>query len=513
MLARFWPWLVLVSALFLLQGARLAWQMLTWPDESAYVHLGYLAAAHKVNLFQDEMIGARMPLPFYVIGVSQLLWGRNLFAARLLSVAFGLSAVILSAVIARRMGGNLAGILTALFIASNGVLVGYFATATYHAFAAAILLLGLAMIVCIQARSVRVLGVATLSVLVLVRTNLWAIPPAIVAALVIRARSIHYAVSLIVAGLLIPLAFFAWDVRHLKVLAYVPVIDRLVHPLGFRSTLELTAFDAQIRGNWWGALLRSLRMYEAWVVAAAVLCLVHVAAGQSKRSQSTGSSHGAAIALFALFVYTALTQVVVFANRLTQYPAYFPSWAPLGAILLGVGFARAIGDPNQAPWRRHLVQGILVIVLLYPTIFIRHPLLPAPPVHPSAMVQLDLAARHVARLIPSGSRVFLWGNSLPLYLAGSDPYLQQIYSDETLAAVEDTAAISRNGLWGTSDIQRWLSKDAAYVVLDPRLLETGLPTRSQQIHLMRGLLDKHFEWIGRVDDYRWLLYDVYRRRN
>ena len=101
---------------------------------------------------------------------------------------------------------------------------------------------------------------------------------------------------------------------------------------------------------------------------------------------------------------------------------------------------------------------------------------------------------------------------MPLYLAGSDPYLQQIYSDETLAAVEDTAAIRRNGLWGKSDIQRWLSTDAAYVVLDPRLLETGLSTRGEQIHLMRGLLEKHFEWIGRVDDYQWFPYDVYRRR-
>ena len=512
MLASFWPWLVPVSALFLLQGVRLAWQMLTWPDESAYVHLGYLAVIHKANLFQDEMLGARMPLPFYVIGSSQLLWGRNLFAARLLSLAFGLSALILAAVIARRMAGNLGGILTALFLASNGVLVGYFATATYHAFAAAILLLGLALIVRIQARSVRALGVATLSVLVLVRTNLWTVPPAIVAALVIRARSIHYAILLIVVALIIPVAFFVWDVHHLKVLAYVPVIDRLVHPLGFRSTLELTAFDAQIRGNWWRALLRSLRMYEAWVVAAAVLCLVNVAGARSKRSQYTKSGHGAVFALLALFAYTALTQVVVFANRLTQYPAYFPSWAPVGAILLGVGFARAIGDPNQASWRRHLVQGILVIVLVYPAIFIRHPLLPVPPVHPPAMVQLDLAAEHFARLIPPGSRVFLWGNSLPLYLAGSDPYLQQIYSDETLAAVEDTAAIRRNGLWGKSDIQRWLSKDAAYVVLDPRLLETGLSTRGEQIHLMRGLLEKHFEWIGRVDDYQWFPYDVYRRR-
>ena len=83
---------------------------------------------------------------------------------------------------------------------------------------------------------------------------------------------------------------------------------------------------------------------------------------------------------------------------------------------------------------------------------------------------------------------------------------------QNLAAVEDPEVIRRNGLWGMRDIERWLSTDAGYVVLDPRLLETGLATRGQQIRLIRSLLGKHFERIGRVDDYQWFPYDVYRRR-
>jgi len=512
---RFWPWLVPVSALFVLQGIRMAGQMLTWPDESAYLHLGYLAAAHKINLFQDEMLGARMPLPFYVIGVSQVLWGRDLLTARLLSLAFGLTALVLAAVIARRIGGNLAGILAALFLASNGVLVGYFATATYHGLAAAILMLGLAMVVGVQSQSVKVVGIATLSLLILVRTNLWTIPPVVAATLAVQARRIPRAITLMAASLIIPVIFFAWDTRHLKVLAYVPVVGGLVRPLGYQSTLALTAFDAQIRGNWWMATLRTLRMYEAWIVAAGILCFAHVASERSRRSAPApwlDRTGGAGLAILALFIYVALSQIIVFANRLPQYPAYFPSWAPLAAILLGTGFARFLGDPHQVRWRRYLVQGALILVLTYPTVFVRHPLLPVPPAKPPVMEQLRLAAGHLERVIPPHSRVFLWGNSLPLYLAGRDPYLQQIYSDETLAAVEDTAAIQRNGLWGKRDIERWLSADSAYAVLDPRLLESGLATRGEQIALIRSLLEKHFERIGRVDDYRWLPYDVYRRR-
>src|SRR5215471_17531498 len=428
---RFWPWLVPAGALFLLQGVRMAWQMTTWPDESAYLHLGYLAATHQITLFQDEMLGSRMPLPFYVIGMSQVLWGRDLLTARLFSLAFGLVALLLVAMIARRLGGNLAGILGALVLASNGVLVGYFATATYHALSAAILMLGLAFI---------------LSVLFLVRTNLWTIPPAVVLALALQARSLPYASILIATALIVPVSFFASDIHHLKVLAYVPVIGGLVRPLGFQSTLELTAFDAQVRGNWWMAIVRTIRMYETWFAAAAVLCFARLTSARSEAAEPADRGRDATVALLAFFIYVALSQVVLFANRLPQFPAYFPSWAPLAAVLLGVGFARLLEDPHQAPWRRRFVLAIVVFVILYPAMVVRHPLLPVPPVRPAAMVQLRLATRHFERLIPPGSRVFLWGNSLPLYLAKSDPYLQQIYSDELLAAVEDTEAIRRNGL-------------------------------------------------------------------
>src|SRR5262245_54409262 len=199
---RFWPWLAPVGAIFLLQGVRMAWQMPTWSDESSYLHLGYLAATRQISLFQDEMLGSRMPLPFYVIGMSQVLWGRDLLTARLFSLAFGVVALLLVAIIARRMGGNLAGILGALVLASNGVLVGYFATATYHALSAAILMLGLAFIVGVQKRSANVVGVAILSVLFLVRTNLWTIPPAVVVALALQARSVPYASVLIATALI-----------------------------------------------------------------------------------------------------------------------------------------------------------------------------------------------------------------------------------------------------------------------------------------------------------------------
>src|SRR5262249_48794661 len=195
--------------------------------------------------------------------------------------------------------------------------------------------------------------------------------------------SVAYASVLIATALIVPVTFFATDIHHLKVLAYVPVIGGWVRPLGFQSTLELTAFDAQVRGTWWMAIVRTIRMYETGVAAAAVLCFAPLTSAPAEAPESAHRGRHPPAAPPPLFIYVALSQVVLFANRLPQFPAYFPSWAPLAAVLLGVGFARLLEDPHQAPWRRRFVLAIVVLVILYPAMVVRHPLLPVPPVYPA----------------------------------------------------------------------------------------------------------------------------------
>ena len=187
----FWSGLALAAVLYLAQGYALAQRMVTWTDESAYVHLGYLAAGGEVSLFQDELTGSRMPLPFLVLGASQRLWGRSLLAARLTALGIGLAALVLTALIARRLAGDLAGLLAVLFFATQGVLVGYFATGTYHSLAAAILLGGLALIIAVRRPWGPALGMVVLSLLFLTRTNLWPIIPGVLLLLLWQARTVR----------------------------------------------------------------------------------------------------------------------------------------------------------------------------------------------------------------------------------------------------------------------------------------------------------------------------------
>jgi hypothetical protein len=510
---RFWGWLLLFVLLFALQGVRLSERLVTWDDESGYLHLGYLAASGQISLFQDEILGTRMPLPFYVLGATQMVWGRSLMAARLTSLVFALAALILVAVIARYVEGDWAGLLAAAFFASQGVLVGYLSTATYFSLSALILLAGLALLICRQAHATSVLAMALLSLLILTRTNLWVIPPAALGFTVVRARTWPHRLQLVAAACAMPAAFFLSDVRHLKIFAYVPVLHRLVEPLGYHSTLPLTAFRPFPLGDWPLALLRLVRMYEFWALAIAVpLVVVIVRAARGKGLGHLFGNHVLS-ALVVFLGYVAISQLLIFLDRLKQYGAYFPSWAPLVPVVLGVVYSRLLSIPDLGHWTRRGLLVFLVVTLAASTVIVRHPLLPpSSERYPVANTRLSAAVAHLRGIVRPHSTVFLWGNSLPLYLAGQDPYLQQIYSNETLTAVEDPHIVRTHGLWGMAEIDQWLSADAEYAVIQPSLFKAYEASRRAPIERIRALLDQHFVRIDRVDDYPWFVFDVYERR-
>jgi hypothetical protein len=62
-------------------------------------------------------------------------------------------------------------------------------------------------------------------------------------------------------------------------------------------------------------------------------------------------------------------------------------------------------------------------------------------------------------------------------------------------------------------MELWLSKDADYAVVGPQVVDYLATRRPGQIARFRALLAEYFDRIGRVDDYRWLVYDIYVRRS
>src|SRR3989440_12679758 len=126
--------------IYLAVALLLSRTMYSWDDETAHLAFGRQVWPAGASLFQNELPGHRMPLPFYVIGITQVLVGPTLWGGRLLSIAIGLTTLALLVAVMRRLEGREAAVLAALLFATQGVLVGYFAAALYISLTASVLL-------------------------------------------------------------------------------------------------------------------------------------------------------------------------------------------------------------------------------------------------------------------------------------------------------------------------------------------------------------------------------------
>jgi 4-amino-4-deoxy-L-arabinose transferase-like glycosyltransferase len=512
--APYWLGLGLLCAAFVIYGIWIAQRLVTWTDESTYVHLGYLAASGRISLFQDEMTGARMPLPFWVNGWSQVVFGRNLLAARFASLGIGVAAVCLTATLGRRIAGDLGGLLAAAFLVSQGVIVGYFVTGTYHALASTILLGGLTITMTTRRPWHRIMGVMVLSLLFLTRTNLWPILPAAVVVLWLVASEWRERAWITLAAAVVPGAFFLWDARHLKILAYAPLARHLVRPLGYPLGWSLVDIPEPAVSERLLAWVRFARMYEFWALAILLLGGLLILCWLRGMPVRTFVGDARLRLVAGGIVYITFFQVLIMWDFPKAIAAYFPSYAPLVALLLGVGFVLVLRDGQWRPVERISIVAALILLLAASAVIVRHPLLPSgADAGARPMRDLTVAAAHMQALVSPGARVFLLGDSLIPYLAGSTPYLQQIYSTNTLAVVQERRGIEKGGLWGDHEMELWLSKDADYVVVEPPIVNYLATRHPEQIARFRSLLAEHFDHIGRVEDYRWLVYDIYARRS
>src|SRR5438067_13156667 len=92
-------------AIYIVVALVLGRTMYSWDDETAYLAFGRAVWTTGASLFQDELPGHRMPLPFYVIGLSQLPIGPTLWGGRLLGIGIGLTTLALVVAVVRRRGG------------------------------------------------------------------------------------------------------------------------------------------------------------------------------------------------------------------------------------------------------------------------------------------------------------------------------------------------------------------------------------------------------------------------
>ena len=513
--------LALIAGLFLAQALYLARLMVPGQDESAGLFVGYLAATGSLGLFDDAMPGHRAPAPGYIFGITQLLSGRSLLAARYLGATFGFALVVLTGLLARRLAGDLAGLVAATLLSAQGALVGYYSLGDYHSLAPLVLLTGLLVLLGDGGEPRRIAGLAILGSIFFVRTHLWPLIPLALAYGLWRAGGRRERLVTIAVVVGPALVFFLSDLARLKLLVLVPGLGWPVRALGYLPFHELDARAPLSWGDQLQQLLRLARRYEFLIVGA--VFAMGWAGWRASRSREPAlwRGDGRVSLVAALFLYLLAWLFVVCRINFKWVGMYFASLAPLLSVVLGHVWSVTLRDPGLTRGGRIALVVALAVLLALPVYYNRNPLIPTGALRAADAVRaVRVAGEHLARLVPPDARVFLFGPVDVFYFSGLPPtHIQQITNYDTLAVNdEDNRATLRSGYYGMAQVERWLGQADDYAVVSPE----GLATFAEAFHhhpevhrpkvaRIRELLERHFVKIGTVDEYPYYSYEVFRR--
>jgi hypothetical protein len=419
--------------------------------------------------------------------------------------------------VAHRLHGPLAAALAALLLATQGAIVGYYATAAYHALTALILMTAVWLLLRHEMPWRHAVAMAAASVLFFTRTNMFPALPFFFGWTLWGARRALERAAVMIFAAAPPALFFLSDPTHLKLLAHVPVLHRLVEPLGYRSILEFSAIHRATIGEQLWAFVTFARRYESWVIATAGLALAWGLWLRMRRRAGGALPSARILAVAGLLVWVLAWHFVMWRANFKMVAAYFPDFAPLGAVLLGVGFAALLDAADLPRFARGIGLLALAAALSISAVYPRHPLLPRPapwPFHGDSVQEVNQVAAQLKTLVPADARVFVFAQPMAAYLAGLRLYLQHAMSPgRTLAAASaDPGLVARSGAWGLAEVERWLGQEAAYAIMAPRLVDGLEPFRPESVHRMRELLQERFVLIGRVGNNPLLVADVYKRR-
>jgi hypothetical protein len=525
--------LACLLAAYLVFSLFFSWMLVNHDYEAEYLALGNLAVRGELSLYQDEMTGQWVPLPFYVYGATQVVFGPSLWPARLLSVALGALALLLIFELGRRWGGLVAGTVAGALFCTHGLVLGYFDTVNFSALVALLHLLGLYILFCTEWPRRDMLGMAVFSLLFLVKPHYWPTVPFVLVFLLWRARSLRSRVALVAVALAVPVLFFASDRQHLKIFAYVPIARDWVAPWGYHSWHALIEDPARVWTSDYAdiswettsgaravqiakSFVFFLKRYAVWMTAFAGLAALRVWQWASRRDADRLLGPPGVRFTFWLFWYLVAWQFVIVGPYIKQSFAYVGAVAPLFAIVIGWLFARVSEEGSlPAAARAITVAGMALAIVVSPWVHRHHNLPRRVSLAHATVPVLNAMARQLAELIPVGEqRVFFIGDPLPIHLAGRRTYLRQFHQHNMVfTSVRDQSRYIRSGMWGRVELEEWLGGDAQYAILQAKVMRfyrTREPYR-EILARMDELLSRDFTLVATVPGLGGDNFLVYRR--
>jgi hypothetical protein len=509
-----------------------AWVLLNHDYEAEYLALGKLLLSGEIALYQDEMTGQWVPLPFVVYGLTQL--GQpTLLGARMLSIVLTAAVIALSFRIGTAWRGPLAGTLAVALFVTHGLVMGYFVTVDFSPLVALLHLIGITFLFATSAPWRRLAAMAAFSLLFLVKPHYWPTIPFALAYTGWHARSTRERLGLLAITVAVPAAFFAADARHVKILAYVPVAREWVAPLGYYSWHTLIEDPSDVWVSEYADIswetspsarlvqyLKSLgfvlKRYALWAALGSWLAALAVWLRARGQWRHDSSPPGTAFT-WTLFLYLVAWQFVIVGPYVKQAFAYVGAVAPLAAVVLGLGFAAVWQHAAGAPTvRLAAVAGACIAVAASPWVHRQHTLPRRVSLEEAAIPTLARAAERIAAVIPADEqRVFLLGDPLPVHLAGRRTFLRQFHQHNmVLTSTADRAKYIRSGMWGAAEIESWLGGEARYAIIQRGVREFYRARKPYRplVDRMDTLLAEEFELVEIVARHGDDAYLLYRRR-
>lgn len=498
----------LFFALTLLGGFHAAALLSDGDSEGAHLLHGLLIVRGELSLFQPEMTGHRTPGPYYLIGLSQVLFGPSLLAGRTFSLVAGWAGVLVLWFTSRRALGEPAGTLTLLLLASSQYLMAHFAVAAFHGLAFFWVALGAWFLIASESPWRRHAVILSAWGLFLTRPQFGlAVPAAALWAVCGAERGVGRA-GMLAATFLPGFLFLAgyWP-GVLKMAAYVPGLEGWAAGQGWVSVPMPGEPDWGTRI--WRAATLALRSYKAWIALGLL--------GWATWPVGGPPLHRKARLILWAFVALAASQLAVVNFSWKVAVGYFPAFAGLLAVPLAARFAQLLAPesvlPGRIRWRRPAAALALGMGLLLGPVASPPPALPLA-VDPArfAALEAERAGRELARLIPPGTPIFLFGPATVPHLAGLRPPIQPSNHLETLVPHVDARFARASGLWGSEDVAHWLNYQP-YAIL----WRDGLLARVERYGwqapaaLMLALLERHYVPAGTVA-YHGIKLEIWRRR-